>query len=99
MFFKLMQSWVSVEPQKTTVKRVEKQLQPVQQKRFSIGSDKKFKTNKEIFKKDMGAATIRQAGSSTTIPLLLELSTTKLNTPTLTKGILNSSLFQVFSRK
>lgn len=87
MVFKLMQCWASVKPQKTTVKRVEKQLQVVQPKRFSIGNDKKFKSNKEICKKDMQAATVRQTGSSgTPVPFLLEPSATKLNTPTLTRG-------------
>lgn len=87
IFWKLMQSWASVEPQKTTVKRVEKQLQ-VQQKRFSIGSDKKFKSNKEIFRKDTEAAIIHQTSSyGSPISLLLEPSNTKLNAPTLTQGI------------
>ncbi|XP_078159541.1 nuclear pore complex protein isoform X2 [Carex rostrata] len=82
----LDKSWASVKPQKTTVKRVEKQLQ-VQQKRFSIGSDKKFKSNKEIFRKDTEAAIIHQTSSyGSPISLLLEPSNTKLNAPTLTQA-------------
>ncbi|KAF3322585.1 Nuclear pore complex protein NUP214 [Carex littledalei] len=84
----LDKSWASVEPQKTTVKRVEKQLQLVQQKRFSIGSDKKFKSNKETFRKDTEAATIHQTSSSASpVSLLLEPSNTKLNAPTLTQAM------------